>query len=153
MINKARLKTYLYFLFYVFGCTIFAIILRWKIIKKIILNGNIDFSLISLQYAENTGAAFSIFPNGRLFLIILAIIFIISIFGYVFMKYKDIRFMEMLSLALILSGVFLNTFERIQYGWVIDYIKLNFINFPIFNVADIFISLGAFLLIVFLLKK
>ena len=47
----------------------------------------------------------------------------------------------------MLAGVFCNLFERIIDGFVTDYIRLNFVTFPIFNLSDVFINIGAFLVI------
>ena len=56
--------------------------------------------------------------------------------------------LEMFSLALIAAGAVGNAFDRIEFGYVIDFIKATFIDFPVFNVADICICVGAFLLVI-----
>ena len=54
-----------------------------------------------------------------------------------------------MSITLFSSGALGNLIERIQFGYVIDYINLNFINFPVFNMFDIMICLGVFLYFIF----
>ena len=60
---------------------------------------------------------------------------------------------ELFFTSLLLSGIFNNMSERIIFGFVRDYIKLNFINFPVFNISDIFINIGVFGLIFMIIKK
>ena len=72
---------------------------------------------------------------------------------YVFQKGKKISYFERFTLAMIFAGILSNTFERLRTGAVLDYINLNFINFPVFNCADIFICTGAILLIFILFFK
>ncbi|MEI6587634.1 MAG: signal peptidase II [Candidatus Moraniibacteriota bacterium] len=66
-------------------------------------------------------------------------------------KFKNLKFISNYPLVLILSGAISNLFDRLYFGCVIDFINLRI--WPIFNLADIFICLGAFLLIIKLNKK
>ena len=54
---------------------------------------------------------------------------------------------------MLFAGIIANTFERLQTGAVIDYINLNFINFPVFNIADLYICLGAIILVFVVIFK
>ena len=68
--------------------------------------------------------------------------------------YKNVSFkdkIELFSLTVFMGGTLGNLFERINNGHVVDYIKLNFIDFPVFNAFDIMICLGVFLYVVFVL--
>ena len=91
-----------------------------------------DNSFISIMHVENTGGAFSILQNHTAFLI-----------GW--HVYKEIRYKdkaELISLTLFSAGTLGNLIERILNGKVVDYIKLEYFNFPVFNAFDIMICLG-----------
>ena len=105
---------------------------------------------ISIYSSKNTGGAWSIFSNHTLGLNKIKSIFIIFliIFNYFFKK-KNILFS--ISFGLILSGAVCNLYDRIFLGYVRDFIKLEFINFPIFNIADSAICVGVFLICLFFL--
>ena len=107
-------------------------------------------NFISIYSTKNTGAAWSIFSNHTLGLIIITSIFIIFvlIFNYFFKKKSTFY---SISLGIVLGGAIGNLFDRIVFGYVRDFIKLDFINFPIFNMADSAICVGVFLLCIFFL--
>ena len=105
---------------------------------------------------KNTGAAFSILKNGNSFLAVFAVLVFALILYHVINNYKNLRLIDVHALAFLSAGILSNTAERIIDGFVTDYFKLTFINFPVFNVADIFINIGVILLIfslLFLEKK
>lgn len=114
---------------------------------------HIKIPFFSFDYVLNTGGAFNILSNQIFLLIILAIIAIFAIFYHITDKKKKINFTEVFALSLLCAGIISNTYERIKYGAVTDYIRIDFINFPIFNIADVFICIGAFILILMILKK
>lgn len=100
-----------------------------------------------LTYAENTGAAFSIFRDKQLLLITLTfmvIVFISALF------YKALETNEIwvykLALAMIIGGALGNMADRIRLHYVIDFFDVRILNFAIFNVADIFVVVGTILL-------
>ncbi len=105
----------------------------------------VDNAVFSLKYVQNTGAAFSIFQNAREFLIILACAALTLIFRHVYYRLPSLK--EMFFTALLCAGIAGNMHERIQLGFVRDFFKLNFIDFPVFNVSDIFIMIGVVALI------
>jgi signal peptidase II len=80
-----------------------------------------------------------------------SIVAITMLFMYVHNHIKNIHFISISFIALLCSGIASNCHERIILGYVRDYIQLNFVNFPIFNVADIFITIGVIALVVILL--
>ncbi|MDA9129086.1 signal peptidase II [Candidatus Gracilibacteria bacterium] len=102
----------------------------------VIING-----LLSFQYVENTGIAFSI-PVTGLFLKILTVVLIFGIFWYYWREErpKNSKLLDM-SFALIFAGALGNAWERIFIGYVTDFIALE--RFAVFNLADSYISLGA----------
>lgn len=101
----------------------------------------------SFTYVRNSGAAFSML-SGRLgFLSVFSIAFCIGVIVYWFVK-KPTNKLLCSSLAMMAAGALGNTVDRIMYGYVVDFIKTEFINFPVFNIADIAITVGAALMVI-----
>ena len=124
--------------------------------NNLIGQGSIQFihfgetNIINLSYYENTGAAFSIFKDKTIFLILITSVFII--FGLWLLISKKIKHPLMISsVALISAGGIGNLIDRIFRGFVIDYIEIKLFNFAVFNFADCCVVIGAVLLIVFIL--
>ncbi|MBR6162760.1 signal peptidase II [bacterium] len=109
--------------------------------------------LISLSPIKNSGAAFSILSSKTTFLIYISFFVLAGISLWVVYYSKTLTKLEMLSVSLLVSGVLVNLYERIVHGYVLDYIKLNFISFPIFNFADVAIVSGAVLYAFILFSK
>lgn len=99
-------------------------------------------ALMKLTYAENTGAAFSIMQNSTKFLMVLSIIAIASILYYVIKNISTTKVKEIFLFAMLLAGIFGNLYERVFLGYVRDFFDLAFINFPIFNISDVFINIS-----------
>ena len=100
--------------------------------------------VLQLTYTRNTGAAFSIFSGhpkalGWFTLIVCAGLIV---FLYRQKKANPSKKLYQLSLAMILGGAFGNMIDRFLYGYVIDFVDLIIINFAVFNVADMFITVG-----------
>lgn len=107
-----------------------------------------------LTYTHNTGAAFSILTGQRILLIIIAIIVLIVLFNYI-KKNKIETKIEKIAYSLVIGGSLGNLIDRIVRGYVIDFIDVKIFgyNFPVFNIADTFIVIGVFLLIITLTRK
>ena len=116
--------------------------------KKIISN------FFDITYVKNSGAAWSIFSGNRFFLIAIAFLALI-LFVIFLIKEKNITFFESIIYGLIISGIIGNMIDRIIYGYVIDFLDFNILgyDFPIFNFADVFIVLGAFLYLLICFKR
>ena len=121
------------------------------LVDKITHGFRMSNPVFSLNYVKNTGAAFSILQNSRELLIILSMIALVLLALHVINNLKSISLKTCFFIALLSAGIAGNLHERIVFGYVRDYIQLNFVNFPIFNVADIFITIGVIALIVILL--
>lgn len=106
-----------------------------------------NFGLISIEYVKNTGAAFSLFQQHTTFLIVISVVILVAFLSFILGIINKIRYPDLILYAFMLAGVFCNLFERIIDGFVTDYIRLNFVTFPIFNISDVFINIGAFLVI------
>lgn len=100
-------------------------------------------NLFELRYSENTGMAFSLLNDKPGFLFTLVSLIILTIFYYI-IKQKKLD----LSIAFILAGGLGNLMDRLIYGFVVDFINPLFVNFAIFNVADIALNIGVALLII-----
>lgn len=103
-----------------------------------------------LTHIRNTGAAFSIMSGQRFFLIALPLIVIIAIIACIIAK-KPKNKLLLLSFSMIVSGGIGNLIDRIRFGYVVDFLDFCLINFPVFNVADIWVTCGAALFIFLLL--
>ncbi|KNF08727.1 lipoprotein signal peptidase LspA [Gottschalkia purinilytica] len=100
------------------------------------------------SYVENRGAAFGILQEQRLFFIMLTLIVILGIIVYTKIN-KKLSKASKTSLGMILGGAVGNFIDRLRLGYVIDFIDFKFgkvYDFPVFNIADIFIVIGTFLL-------
>jgi len=107
-------------------------------------------NVLSLTYVENKGAAFGILQNSRWVFITITIIAVIAIVLYKF-HYKPKDRVLNTSLCLILSGALGNLIDRILRGFVIDMIEVTFISYPVFNLADCFVVIGAVLIAIYIL--
>ena len=97
---------------------------------------------------HNTGAAFSLFPDKTNILILASVLCIIILTAIVLAKPSKLTKNMVSAMALLSAGMSLNTFERINYGYVTDYLHLKFLNgFPVFNLPDMMIVIGAFMLV------
>ncbi len=108
---------------------------------------------VSIVHLNNTGSAFSMFQNDAKVLAVFGILVVAYLTFYVIKKITFEDKMALLSLTLFTAGTLGNTIERIRFNYVIDYIKLNFIDFPVFNAFDIMICTGIALYIIFVLFK
>jgi signal peptidase II len=102
--------------------------------------------IVGLYYTENTGAAFSFFSGSRYFLIIFVSILLLAVAVYGIFD-KDKHPLKSVCLIMIFSGGLGNLIDRFRNGYVVDYIELRFMDFAVFNFADILVTVGAVLLI------
>jgi len=118
---------------------------NFKLNESISLIGN----FFSLTYVRNEGAAWSIFSGNRLFLILVGILAIVLIYNFL-IKSKSLKKIEIFTYGLLLGGIVGNLIDRIVFGYVIDFLDFLIIgyNFPVFNLADTFIVVSVFLIII-----
>lgn len=112
-----------------------------------VLEGFIHFT-----YVENEGAAFGLMQGGRWIFVVMTVIVIVFICIYYarLPKGKKYRW-EKISLVLISAGAVGNFIDRLLYGKVVDFMQFAFINFPVFNFADICVVIGTALLAILLI--
>ena len=109
--------------------------------------------LVDIVFVQNTGAAFSLLENSPLILILFAIAAIVLIIAYGIRNIEKFSSFACFWTALLIAGIGCNLYERLSLGYVRDFFKLNFINFPVFNISDIFINIGVLALIVLIIKN
>ena len=113
---------------------------------------NKDLILFSLDYVKNFGAAFNLFSGSRIFLSLVSLLITIILL-YIILRENKISNIDLFSYSFILGGTVGNGFDRLIRGYVIDFINLNFINFPVFNIADISINIGVLIIIYSFIKN
>ena len=116
------------------------------------LRGQDSFVLIpkvfELYYLENRGAAFGILQNKGIFFIMITLIFImIAVVFYVRIpekkKFYSLRWLTLL----VMAGAIGNMIDRVFRGYVVDFFYFSLIDFPVFNVADCYVTLAVFILV------
>lgn len=115
------------------------------------LQNPIHTKFINFVYVENRGAAFGILQDRRIFFIILTLVVVAYLLYYFIRNINTNPKMLNLALSLIISGALGNFYDRLFHGYVVDFIEFSFVNFPVFNIADILVTLGSILLVVFIL--
>ena len=101
-------------------------------------------SFLGLNYVLNDGMAFSMFGGARWPLVLVSSIALAAVLGYVIVKKpKGLLFW---STACIFAGGIGNLIDRVRTGVVVDFLEFRFMEFPVFNFADILVSVGAGLL-------
>ncbi|KXL52452.1 lipoprotein signal peptidase [Anaerotignum neopropionicum] len=113
--------------------------------------------ILNLTFVENRGVAFGMFSGQRWFILLLTgVITIVLVYYYGKLpKTREYKFVRM-AMVLILAGAIGNMIDRVFRGYVVDFFEFGFIRFPVFNVADIFVVVGVFILaflILFVIKE
>ena len=150
MINKIQTKLYFlslsFFIFLIDQSSKYLISYKYQtFIKK-------DFLLFRLDFVKNYGAAFNILSGSRILLSLISIIFSLLLIYLIFKK-NTFKKIDLYAYTFILGGTIGNGIDRIYKGFVIDFINLNIINFPVFNIADIFINIGFIFLLYSIFKN
>lgn len=115
--------------------------------------GDTTFSVLNLfdiTYVQNQGAAFSILSGKLSVLSLISVVFCVGVIVY-WIKKKPTHPLLCTALTMMFAGAFGNAIDRIFRGFVVDYIQTTFITFPVFNIADIGITVGAALLVLYVI--
>ena len=126
---------------------------KYLTVANIPLYADVPFipGLLQLTYVRNTGAAFSSFEGQQwLFALIFAVFTVAIVYEYV-KKSMPFTTLERWLIAAIYAGGLGNMIDRVRLGYVVDMIETTFREFPVFNVADIFITCGCILMMVHLI--
>ena len=111
-------------------------------------------NVLELRYLENQGAAFGMLQNKQIFFYILTIVFI-AIIIYLLIKMPKNRYYLplMCGLVVLAAGALGNFIDRFANKYVVDFIYFSLIDFPIFNVADIYVTLSVIYIAVIVIFK
>lgn len=149
MICKEK-KKYLIFVIQIVSAAVLVAI--DQLLKKLAvtnLKGQDDIVLIKnflgLTYAENTGAAFSAFSDSTMMLSVFTLILLVAGVIYLFLGKLSGKVKNICAVCILAGGAG-NLIDRFAQGYVVDYIETLFINFPVFNFADILVVCGVFVL-------
>ncbi len=114
--------------------------------------GDITFikNFISFGYSENTGASWGSFQGKTGALTAVTAIGLALLVVYLIFNKKESKFLRT-CLVLILAGGLGNLYDRIVFGYVRDFIVFDFMNFPIFNIADSFLTVATILVVIYAL--
>ena len=97
--------------------------------------------VLGLSYVENTGAAFSMGEGFGAAFVLLALVVTVGAVAYL-LRAEAVSKLEVIGLALVVGGAIGNAVDRAVFGYVVDFIATEFMEFPVFNVADIGITCG-----------
>ena len=108
--------------------------------------------VFQLQYLENYGAAFGMLQNQQLLFLLVGVI-TLCLIGYIYIRMpKTTRFIPLrVCMISIVAGAVGNMIDRVRVGYVVDFFYFELIDFPIFNVADIFASVATVVLVILFL--
>ena len=108
-----------------------------------LINGILEFN-----YLENRGAAFGVLQNQKYFFVFVALIFIgVIVFVLIKVPAQKKYYSLNILLVMIAAGAVGNMIDRVRYDYVVDFIYLVCIQFPIFNVADIYVTTATVILV------
>ena len=117
---------------------------KWLVVEGIPLYGYVKAipGLFHLTYVRNTGAAFSSFDGMQWLFALVFVAMTAGIMVEYFWKSLEFSTFERWCIVAIYGGGLGNMIDRVRLGYVVDMIATDFMNFPVFNVADIFITCG-----------
>ena len=146
-------KKYVRFLFF---CLFAAVIVaadqwtKWLVVKKIPLYSHVKAipGLFYLTYVQNTGAAFSSFDGMQWLFVLVFVVLTVAVIWEYFKKPMPFSCFERWCIAAVYGGGLGNMIDRVRLGYVVDMIATDFMKFPVFNVADCFITCGCIAMMV-----
>ena len=126
---------------------------KFLVLEHIPLYGHVDAipGLFHLTYVRNTGAAFSAFSGMQWLFALIFVALTVAILYEYFKKPLPFTTAERWLIAAIYGGGVGNMIDRLRFGYVVDMIEVDFMNFAVFNVADCFITCGSILLMLHLI--
>lgn len=135
-----------------------AVIAAADFITKYLINQNVALgetfanigSLFSFTYVRNEGAAWSMLSGKIPLLSLISVAFCIGVIIY-WIKRRPTHPLLSTAISMMFAGALGNAIDRICYGYVIDFIAAKFIDFPVFNIADIGITVGAVLIVIYII--
>lgn len=152
-LTKNRVSKFIYFLVTLIFFIVADFYLSNLVVKAIHSGHHFSSVLVNFHYVKNTGAAFSLLQNSTFLLIVLSVIAFFLILVYTIRNIKSLSMRTIFWISLLGAGIYCNMYERIVYGYVRDFFQLTFIDFPVFNISDIFISIAVAAIVVKIVNK
>ena len=142
-----------YMLLFILGITAVDQITKLLVVQQIPLFSQVEVipGLFHLTYVQNTGAAFSSFKGMQWLFVVIFLVFTVAVIWDYVKKSMPFTTLERWCIAAIYAGGLGNMIDRLRFGYVVDMIEVEFIRFPVFNIADCFITCGCILLIAHLI--
>ena len=141
-----------FFLYSLFVLAIVAAdqITKYLVVVNIPLYTDVPFipGVLGLTYVQNTGAAFSIGDGFPLFFVGVAAVICAAILAFMLLV-RQHRMLGVIAAGLVFGGAVGNAVDRVLYQYVVDFFEFTFFSFPVFNVADICITCGVVLFMVY----
>ena len=111
-------------------------------------------NVLEFYYIVNTGSSWGMLAGQKILILFISAVIICLCLFLIIKSPDDVKYIPFnISLSMIVAGGIGNGIDRIRFSYVIDFIYFKAINFPVFNVADIFVTCGAFLFVVLILFK
>ena len=125
-------------------------ITKYLTVANIALHQDVEFipGFLGFTYVQNTGAAFSSFEGQQWLFAVIFLVFTAAILFEYFKKPLPFTKFERWCIAAIYGGGLGNMIDRVRLGYVVDMIETKFIDFPVFNVADCFITCGCIAMVI-----
>ena len=122
------------------------------VVKNMELYSSAPFipGIIEFRYILNRGAAWGMFSENRWVFLVVSAAALIAL-PLLLYRYRHLHFMFGFSLSLIIGGAIGNMIDRVFSGAVVDFLNFTFMDFPVFNVADICVTAGAALMFIYLI--
>lgn len=153
--NKIKLNIYLLPIIFVGFLTAIDQLTKYIITSKLALYETIPVikDVFAITYIQNEGVAWGMFQGGRIIFLILTILVLLMCF-YIYSNIAEKReFLPLrIGIIVLMAGALGNMIDRINLGYVVDFLSFELINFPVFNVADIYVVISmifVFILIAF----
>ena len=152
--KKNYYTSYLFAILGVIAAIFFDQFTKILAVKHLKNKNSIDIveNVFQLHYLENRGAAFGMLQNQKILFVVIGIVILIAVvLCYIRLPHNRHFLPLRICLLFIASGAIGNMIDRIRLDYVIDFLYFALIDFPIFNVADIYVSVSAFLLVLLVL--
>lgn len=141
-------------LYYLLAAGLIAIdqLVKWGIVQNFALYDELELlpNVFSLYYVQNRGAAWGMLEGQMGFFFIITVL-VVGYLVYTFHNLPQKNVLAGISFSLFLAGALGNFIDRMRLGYVVDMFRFDFIDFPIFNVADVFLTIGVGTMMVYLL--
>lgn len=128
-------------------------LIKIAVLNSLLVSGEVSTVIdgfLQWRYVENTGAAFSLFTGKTALLSVFTAVVLLVGFYLIFAK-KIKSKVALASVVMLMGGGLGNLIDRVFRHFVVDYIEVLFIDFPVFNFADCFVTVGEFLLVGYLI--